>query len=80
MYFASVHEIDRRIADHPVAIPDAVACLDRRPEITGHRDRPDMDAPVLDHGYMQAVPVEDDRLRRNDERRRLAGICKSTVQ
>jgi hypothetical protein len=50
----------------------AVAHLDLRSEIARHRYFPDVGDPILDDRHLQAVAIEDDGIRRDQQRLRLA--------
>src|ERR1700722_1864522 len=65
---AAVHEVDRRIENHLVSRLHAVAHLDLRAEIPRDRYLLDAGDPVLDDGHLQAVAVEDDGIRRDQQR------------
>ena len=76
----TVGKIDRGIKDHLVAVLDASAHLDGRTEVAHYSYRADARDTVRDHRDTEAVPVEDDRLGRDDSDGVLRGIFSSTVQ
>src|SRR5208282_3638536 len=68
----AVGKIDRGIENHLVAVLDAGAYLDGRTEVAHHSYGVDARDTVRDHRDTEALPVEDDRLGWDDQRRRLA--------
>jgi hypothetical protein len=68
--FATVDKIDRGIEEDPVAVFDAGAHLDGLIEVTRHGYGTNARNAALNDGDPETVSVEDDRLGRDDQRRR----------
>src|SRR5450631_1284529 len=69
---AAFRQVDHRIKDDLIPWHDAVMHFDFRTEITRDRDLLQMSNAILDHGDMQPVLIEYNRVGRYDHRWRLA--------
>src|SRR6202022_2094903 len=69
---AAVDERDRRIEDHLIPRLDAAIDFDPRAEIALHFHLAELRLAAVDDGNLHSVAVEDDRIGRHQEARRLA--------
>src|SRR5258707_14792927 len=69
---AAVAERDRRIEDHLIPRLDAAIHFDPRAKIALHFHLAELRLAVIDDGELHSVAVEDDRIGRHQEARRLA--------
>src|SRR4029450_4658429 len=69
---AAPDQVDRGIEDDHVAFLDAIAYFHLRAQIPCHRYSSDVGLTTLDHGDLQAVAIENDRLGGHEKRRSVA--------
>ena len=63
LHLLALDQIDGRVEDHLIAVPDAVAHLDLFSQITRDRDFPQVNDAIFDHGaYLTHVPEIFERL------------------
>src|SRR5271163_1564905 len=67
LYRAAIDERDWRIEDHALAGSQSGVYFHPRAQVACDPDGADLGFAVLDDGRLQAVAVEDEGLRRNDE-------------
>src|SRR3984893_11631503 len=70
-HLAALDEVDLGIEDDHVTFLDAVAYFHLRSQIPCHGHFSDVGVTTLDHGDLQAVAIENDRLGRHQNRRRV---------
>src|SRR5260370_20690922 len=72
LYLAAIDERDWRIEDHTLASSQSGVYFHPRAQVARDPDGADLSFTVLDDGRLQAIAVEEQSLRRNDEGPRLA--------
>src|SRR4051812_39661200 len=72
LHLLALDQIDGRVEDHLIAVPDAVADLDLFSQITRNRYFPQVNDAIFDHGDLRSISVENDRVCRHHEARGLA--------
>src|SRR6202047_5064176 len=70
-HLAALDEVDLGIEDDHVTFLDAIAYFHLRPQIPCHGYFSNVGVTTLDHGDLQAVTIENDRLGRHQNRRRV---------
>jgi hypothetical protein len=70
-HLAALDEVNLGVEDNHVAFLDAIAYFHLRPQIPCHGYFSDVGVATLDHGDLQAVTIENDRLGGHQKRRRV---------